>query len=78
MQSKKNKRNIKFALGSYQNNEVVNSRLNISRNSDADLLQKDLIDIQLWMHKWLLTLNIEKCKFVSYGHYLDFKNDYYL
>jgi len=26
-------------------------------NSDADLLQKDLLEIQLWMEKWLLKLN---------------------
>jgi len=50
----------------------------ITCNSDADLLQKDLIDIQLWMEKWLLKLNIKKWKVVSYGHRLDFKNDYYL
>ena len=50
----------------------------ITRKSDADLLQKDLLDIQLWMDKWLLKLNVKKCKVVSYGHHLDFKNDYYL
>jgi len=44
--------------------------------SDADLLQKDLLDLQLWMEKWLLKL--KTCKVVSYGHRLDFKNDYYL
>jgi len=30
------------------------------------------------MEKWLLKLNITKCKVVSYGHHLDFKNDYCL
>jgi len=50
----------------------------ITCNSDADLLQKDLLDIQLWLEKWLLKLNITKCKVVSYGHHLDFKNDHYL
>jgi len=34
-------------------------------NSDADLLQKDLLDIQLWMEKWLLKLNIKNaCRFI--------------
>jgi len=49
----------------------------ITCNSDVDLMQKDLLDIHLWMEKWLLKLNIKKCKVVSYGHRLDFKNDYY-
>jgi len=30
--------------------------------SDVDLLQKDLLDIQLWMEKWLLKLNIKNAK----------------
>jgi hypothetical protein len=50
----------------------------IKDNSDVDLLQKDLSDIQLWMDKWLLKLNINKCKVVSYGHHMISINDYYL
>jgi hypothetical protein len=50
----------------------------ILRNNDGDLLQKDLLDIQLWMEKWLLKLNIKKCKVVSYGHHIAIKNEYYL
>jgi len=50
----------------------------ITCNSDIDLLQKDLLYIQLRMEKWLLKLNIKKCKVISVGHQLDFNNDYYL
>jgi hypothetical protein len=50
----------------------------IKDNSDVDLLQKDLSDVQLWMDKWLLKLNIKKCKVVSYGHHMISINDYYL
>ena len=50
----------------------------ISCINDVDLLQKDFLDVQLWMEKWLLKLNINKCKVVSYGHQIGFINDYYL
>ena len=50
----------------------------ISCINDVDLLQKDLLDLQLWMDKWLLKLNINICKVVSYGHHIDIINDYYL
>ena len=46
--------------------------------SDVDILQKDLSDVQLWMDRWLLKLNVKKCKVVSYGHHMISKNDYYL
>jgi hypothetical protein len=50
----------------------------IKDNSDVDFLQKDLLDVQSWMDKWLLKLNIKKCNVVSYGHHFISKNDYYL
>ena len=50
----------------------------ISCINDVNLLQKDLLDLQLWMDKWLLKLNINKCKVVSYGHHIDIITDYYL
>ena len=34
----------------------------ISCDNDIDLLQKDLLDIQSWMNKWLLKLNVTNCK----------------
>ena len=30
------------------------------------------------VEKWLLKLNINKCKVVSYGHHINIINDYYL
>jgi len=45
----------------------------ITCNNDGDLLQKDLLDIQVWMDNWLLKLNIKKCKVVSYGDQIDFE-----
>ena len=50
----------------------------ISCDNDVDLLQKDLLYIQSWMEKWLLKLNITKCKVVSFGHHIDFLHEYYL
>jgi len=34
-------------------------------NNDGDLSQKDLLNIQVWMEKCLLKLNIKICKVVS-------------
>jgi len=45
----------------------------ITCNSDVALLLKDLLDIQLWLEKWLPKLNIKICKVVSYSHRLNFK-----
>ena len=50
----------------------------ILNNNDVSLLQKDLLDLQAWTDKWLLKLNINKCKVVSYGHHINSINDYYL
>ena len=50
----------------------------IMHDSDTDFLQKDLLDLQLWLEKWLLKLNINKCKVVSFGHKINFINEYYL
>jgi len=50
----------------------------ITCNSAVDFIAKHLLDIPQWVEKWLVKLNIQKCKVVSYGQRLDFKNDYYL
>jgi len=50
----------------------------ITCNSHIDLMQKHLLDIQLWMEKWLPKLNKYKCKVVPYGHRPNFENNYYL
>jgi len=34
----------------------------VTCDNDVDLLQKDLLDIQLWLEKWLLKLNIKNAK----------------
>jgi len=47
-------------------------------NSDIDLLKKDLLDIQLWMEKWLLKLKIKNAKSFHMDIILNSKNDYYL
>jgi hypothetical protein len=31
------------------------------------MLQDDLNHLKPWLDKWLVTLNVEKCKAVSYG-----------
>jgi len=41
-------------------------------------LQMGLNALQEWSDKWLLKLNINKCKIVSYGRNLDSKYQYYL
>ena len=50
----------------------------ILSKSDVEILQKDLSDLQAWLDKWLLKLNINKCKVVSFGHHIDSTNDYNL
>jgi len=38
---------------------------------DINLLQHALDSLQKWTQKWLLSLNIKKCKVVSYGRNVD-------
>src|SRR5664279_3063394 len=45
---------------------------------DKDILQNDLTGLQEWIKKWLLKLNIEKCKVVSYGRSNVISSDYYI
>ena len=47
-------------------------------DSDTNLLQKDLFQLQSWLEKWLLKLDFKKCKVVSFGRHIDIVNDYYL
>jgi len=39
----------------------------ITCNNDGNLLLKYILDIEVWMEKWLLKLNIKKCKVVSWS-----------
>ena len=52
--------------------------IHILHKSDIDLLQKDLLDVQVWLDKWLSKLNIQKCKVVLYTQRIEFMNDYCL
>ena len=46
--------------------------------SDVAFLQNDLKNLQSWLDKWLLKLNINKCKVVSYERRIEFSSDYCL
>jgi len=46
--------------------------------SDGAFLQNDLTNLQSWLDKWLLKLNINKCKVVSYGSRIELISDYCL
>ena len=43
----------------------------ILNNQDKDIIQNDLIKLKLWADNWLIKLNIDKCKKVSYGRHID-------
>jgi len=36
-------------------------------DTDCLILQMDINNMSDWMNRWLLKLNVEKCKVVSYG-----------
>ena len=48
----------------------------IQNESDAVVLQDDLNRINMWVKKWLLSLNIDKCKVVSYGRKVSINHQY--
>jgi len=39
--------------------------------SDSCLLQHAITELQNWSEKWMLCLNIQKCKIVSFGNNVD-------
>ena len=45
---------------------------------DKENLQTDLDKVNEWSNKWLLKLNIQKCKVMSYGRDCKINSDYYL
>jgi len=49
-----------------------------SNQNDHQVLQKGLNTFQEWSDKWLLRLNINKCKIAFYGRYVNYKYKYYL
>ena len=50
----------------------------ISADMDKVKLQKDLDNISAWTDKWLLKLNVNKCKYVSYGRDNNYQAQYML
>jgi len=45
---------------------------------DHQSLQKGLNALQEWSNRWLLKLNIRKCKTVFYGRNINYEYNYYL
>lgn len=50
----------------------------ISSIQDRLLLQNDIEKLTNWTEKWLIKLNINKCKIVSYGRKIDHDYSYYI
>ena len=50
----------------------------ISSSQDRLILQDDINRSTKWTDEWLITLNINKCKIVSYGRNIDFNKTYYI
>ena len=48
----------------------------ISQCSDSTLLQGDINKLNEWIKRWLLKLNIDKCKLVSYGRSINIDSCY--
>ena len=44
--------------------------------ADVDLLQFDLVKLNDWIKTWLLSLNKNKCKVVSYGRTIKWDSHY--
>ena len=45
---------------------------------DEQILQTDLNNIKEWSDRWLLKLNIQKCKVLSYGRDIKINSNYYI
>ena len=48
----------------------------VTQNENNKQLQQDLNKFKEWMDTWLLSLNVDKCRSVSYGRRLEFSNTY--
>jgi hypothetical protein len=48
----------------------------ISHQSDQYLLQQDINKLNDWIKRWLLKLNIDKCKIASYGRHISLDTNY--
>jgi len=47
-------------------------------DDDHQVLQKDLNTFQEWSDRWLLRLNVNKCKIAFYGRDVNYEYKYYL
>jgi hypothetical protein len=45
-------------------------------NKDKDVIQNDLSKLKNCADNWLIYLNVDKCKKVSYGRHIDIANKY--
>ncbi len=50
----------------------------IKSSADINKLQSDLDGLKEWFNKWQLTLNLNKCKIVSYSRKSINVNDYFI
>jgi len=50
----------------------------VTQNENNKQLQQDLNKFKECMDIWLLSLNVDKCRSVSYGRRLEFLNTYYI
>ena len=48
----------------------------IKTDQDIKQLQCELVNFKNWMDTWLLKLNVNKCKSVSYGRCIEYASEY--
>ena len=48
----------------------------IKTDQDIKQLQCELVNFKNWMDTWLLKLNVNKCKSVSYGRCIEYTSEY--
>ena len=48
------------------------------KRHDRTILQEDLNNVKQWADNWLLKLNINKCKTISYGGKISENHTYYI
>jgi len=50
----------------------------VLNTDDAHMLQADVNNVVQWFHNNLLSINVPKCKVVSYGRNVNITNIYYI
>ena len=58
--------------------KIFSHKIKILRSTDQDIkqLQCELVNFKNWMDTWLLKLNVNKCKSVSYGRCIEYASEY--